>query len=126
MLPPRTNEAEDQFLRDMAGVPADVVLSAAIQAVEDGRPMLSARLIGLLPPDTDLSDAPGLQRAQQAARFLLLAPADRRGPVIEALEEALSGMKARYLRRATKRQRQRASGKEPAPGQRRKPRRTRG
>ncbi len=126
MLPPRTNEAEDQFVAALRDASVDDVVSAALEAVDDGRPMLSARLIGLLPPDIDLPDAPGLQRAQRAARFLLLAPADRRGPVIAAFEEALSGMKARYLSRAIKRQRQRASGKDPDPGRRRKPRRTRG
>jgi hypothetical protein len=126
VLPKRTTDDENAFVDGLMEAAPDVVLDAAVAAVDDGRPMLAARIVGLLPAGTDLADAPALERAQQAARFVLLAPADRRGPVIAELEAALAGMKSRYFTRARNRQRERASGHQRKRDRRRKPRKTRG
>jgi hypothetical protein len=126
VLPKRTTEAENAYVDGLMEAAPDAVLDAAVAAVDDGRPMLAARLVGLLPSETDLTGVPALERAQQAARFVLLAPADRRGPVIAELEAALAGMKSRYITRALNRQRERVSGQHRKRDKPRKPRQTRG
>lgn len=125
MLPRRTNEAEDTFVAQMGDALFSEIIDCAVLAVGEGRPVLAARLVGLLPEGVDLDDQPQLARAQRAAKFVLLAPVDRRGPVIAAFEVELSAMKDRHLHRAKQRLRRVASGVSKGETSRRKPRRTR-
>jgi hypothetical protein len=125
MLPNRTSEAEDTFVAQMGGAPNTEIIDCAVLAVDAARPVLAARLVGLLPPDVDFDEHPQLARAQRAAKLVLLAPVDRRGPVIAAFEVALSAMKGRHMHRAKARLRRVAAGESKGAGPRRKPRRIR-
>ena len=125
MLPSRSTDAEDSFVATLRDADPAVVITAAIAAADAGRPLLAARLVGLVAEGTEGADAPQLERARRAARFLLLAPTDKRGPVIAELEEELAAMRARRLIRATNRQRKLAAGSRSKTPTRRKPRKTR-
>jgi hypothetical protein len=67
MLPRRTNEAEDTFVAQMGDALFSEIIDCAVLAVGEGRPVLAARLVGLLPdvapeatPHPEVSPGPSL------------------------------------------------------------------
>lgn len=121
VLPGRGRLEEDRFVArwrvasdDDAALLADLV-SAAVEA---RRPMLAARLVGLLDPDAGADD-PALRRARSAARLLLRTP-DRVDP--EILEDFMAawrrGRKV-YMDRVRRRHRARQGHKRPRQPRRR-------
>jgi hypothetical protein len=124
-LPARTHAAEDAWVADLEGAAPDVLLARAHAALGAGRPTLAARVVGLLPPDVAAAE-PGLDRARAAARLLLLAPPDRRGPVLAELEEAVQACRTAHVARARARHRKNARDLLDPTKPRRRPRGTRG
>ena len=75
MLPDRTIEAEDAFVRQWVETGQTDALEAVIgEAVDAGRPRLACRLVGLLPERPGEDEA--VARARRAARLLLLRGED--------------------------------------------------
>ena len=97
-LPPNDTQAENQFLERLAELDADEILGVVLDAV-------AARAVGLLPPGYG-ADEPAVERARRAGRMMLLAPVDRRGPIIEELEAAAALLQGSWMARARQRQRQ--------------------
>lgn len=124
-LPDRSHAAEDAWVVTLADASVDVLLDAAHAALDAGRPGLGARVVGLLPAAVADSE-PGLARARTAARLLLVAPVDRRGPVIAELEAAVQACRAAHVARARARHRKNARDALDPSKPRRLPRRTRG
>ncbi len=73
MLPDRSTDAEDAFLRELAEKDSSYVQEALSAALEARRPRLAARLIGLL-DDDDLDALAPEERAQarRAAQLILM------------------------------------------------------
>ena len=101
-LPPPTPEAEDRFVQGISSESPEVVAACVRAALAAGRPALAARVVGLLTEDGP-SD-PDLDKARRAARFLLM----QGGPVVqleEQLDIILGRLRARRMKRARRRQR---------------------
>lgn len=124
MLPDRTAEAEDAFIVSLETAPADTIIPLVTEAVAANRPMLAARLVGLIPETAAPSD-PAVSRARRASHLLLVAPVDRRGPVIAEFEAAVADMKSRFVHRARARHRRNARDVMDPRKPRRKPQGTR-
>ncbi|MEC7948122.1 MAG: hypothetical protein VX265_11185 [Myxococcota bacterium] len=124
-LPERSLPAEDAWLAALCDTPARCLVEHAHACLDAGRPSLAARVVGLLPPDHAAAN-PGLERARAAARLLLVAPLDRRGPFQAELEAAVRSCQTAHLDRARKRQRRNARDVMDPTRPRRRPRSTRG
>ncbi len=117
-LPGRTREAEDVFLGLWQEREDPEALSALIDAAMVARrPMLAARLVGLLEPDPE--EEPVITRARMAARMLLARPELVEGAEVEAFFSEWQEARERYMGRARRRQRALLSGQ----AERRSPRR---
>lgn len=124
-LPDRSTPAEDAWVTALQGTDPDTLIDHAHACLGAGRPTLAARVVGLLPPDRAAAE-PGLARARAAARLLLLAPVDRRGPVLAELEDAVQACRAAHMHRAKTRHRRNARDVMDPTKPRRTPRGTRG
>jgi hypothetical protein len=108
-LPDRNRDAEEVFveawrqLDDPSGL-ADCV-SAALEA---GRPQLAGRLVGLLEGRVEIPAGSALERAQRAARLLLMATPDQEAVLGEDLEQAWLLARREELRRIRHRVRERS------------------
>ncbi len=115
-LPSPSRQAEDQFIRDLAGREPEEVAAAVRAALAAGRPALAARAVGLL-GETDEPD-PHLDKARRAARFLLM----KGGPVDlvdEQLALILGRLRKRRMKRSRRRQRAKLKARPPDPLKRR-------
>ena len=107
-LPDRGRAAEDAFLA--AAVDADVEELAEWvgEAIEARRPMLAARLVGLIPEGVDLGA--DLEPARRAARFLLVDAEGERQEGWSELEDAWAIVRAKRIRRIKQRMRRALNG----------------
>ena len=106
-LPERSQTDEDEWLNEHRDAAPAKLCDLARSCLDARRPMLAARLLGLV-AEQDLVDDPALQRARRAGNLLLIAPPDRRGPVVAQLEAAVQALRAQHVSRARERQRRRA------------------
>lgn len=127
-LPERTPAAEDAFVARWRGGPAPAggvsdgaedpqaqLLGLVIAAVEQRRPTLAARLVGLLEINDGDDLHPAVRRAQQAAALLLRAG----GPAAEqAFTEEVEGLRSPMVLRALRRLRRGGSPRDPRRGRR--------
>jgi len=121
VLPSRDRVAEDGFIaawRDGSDEEAELLLELVTAAVEARRPMLAARLVGLLDDDVG-GDDPSVMRARAAARMLLRTP-ERVDPAL--LEDFLGAWRRSrkvYMDRVRRRHRARQGQKRPRQPRRR-------
>jgi hypothetical protein len=129
MLPARTAEAEDEFVASLETAPPETLIPLVTDCVAASRPMLAARIVSLIPEtptgDNSAPSDPAIDRARRASRLLLVAPVDRRGPVIAEFESAVAELKSRFVTRARARHRKNARDVMDTRKPRRKPRGTR-
>ena len=121
VLPSRDRLAEDRFVaawRLAADDEAELLGELVSAAVDVRRPMLAARLVGLLADDVSTDD-PVIQRARSAAR-LLLKNTDRIDPeVLEDFMQAWRRGRKVYMDRVRRRHRARQGNKRPRQPRRR-------
>ena len=121
VLPSRDRLDEDRFVaawRVAADSDAGLLVDMVTAAVDDRRPMLAARLVGLLEPGDGTED-PAIQRARAAARLLLRTP-DRVDPaVLEDFMAAWRRSRKVYMDRVRRRHRAKAGQKRPRQPRRR-------
>ena len=123
-LPERDAAAEDTFLEALAEQGLDELVGLVVALVEEGRPGLAARVSSLLPEDGELDEIPAVARARRAARLLLMAAPDRRGPIVAELEELVEELKQAHVARARGRMRRTIKDPHNPREERRKPRGT--
>jgi hypothetical protein len=118
-LPERTREAEDAFLEAWrASSDTEGLLEVIDHAVAERRPILAARLVGLLDGRVTIPPGSAAEHAQRAARFLLHSARDERGSwsvadgAFEDLEVAWSEVRSDRMRRIRARQRDALAGKQ--------------
>ncbi len=104
-LPPRDPAAEDAWIQGLADASPEALIAAVRAAVEARRPVLAARVVGLLDPDA-AADDPAVARARRAAELLCLPGADHVAARAE-LDEVLALLRARRMRRIKARHRRR-------------------
>jgi hypothetical protein len=110
-LPPRLTEAEDAFVRGFVDHPDEASLTEAIgAAIGARRPMLAARLVGLLDLPADLPPDSPLGRARAAAAMILRTRADAPSPNWSALEEAWNEARRDWIDRMKRRMRASVAG----------------
>lgn len=121
VLPSRDRVEEDRFVgawRLASEGEGALLVDMVTAAVDARRPMLAARLVGLIDGDTKHSE-PAIQRARAAARLLLRTP-DRLDPVL--LEDFMSAWRRSrkvYMDRVRQRHRAKAGQKRPRQPRRR-------
>ncbi|TNE88381.1 MAG: hypothetical protein EP330_14965 [Deltaproteobacteria bacterium] len=118
MLPDRTREAEDAFVAVWTETEdTEGLLEVIDVAMAERRPMLAARLVGLLDGRVEIPPGSAAEHAQRAARFLLHTAKQVRGEwsveegAFEDLEAAWSDVRADRMRRIRARQRDALEGK---------------
>lgn len=115
VLPSRDRLAEERFVaawRLTSDEEATLLIDMVNAAVEARRPMLAARLVGLV-ADELAGDDPSIQRARSAARLLLRAP-DRVAPdLLEDFMHAWRRGRKVYMDRVRRRHRTRQGEKGP-------------
>jgi hypothetical protein len=121
VLPSRDRLDEDRFVaawRLAADSDGVLLVDMVTAAVDARRPMLAARLVGLL-DEADGTEDPAVQRARSAARLLLRTP-DRLDPVL--LEDFMAAWRRSrkvYMDRVRRRHRGKAGQKRPRQPRRR-------
>ena len=121
VLPSRDRLDEDRFVaawRAAADSDGDLLVDMVNAAVDGRRPMLAARLVGLL-DEADGAEDPAVQRARSAARLLLRTP-DRVDPVV--LEDFMAAWRRSrkvYMDRVRRRHRSKTGQKRPRQPRRR-------
>lgn len=111
MLPERSREAEDAFIEgfldsDEIGLLIEVIE----QAMEQRRPRLAARLVGLLGDKVEVEPGSDLERAQGAARLLLFDKQRPEDLSWSELEDAWSRVRHRRMQRIKSRMRAAITG----------------
>ena len=107
-LPPTSTSDEDGFLEGLGDAELDELVALVQAAMDARRPGLAARIVNLVPEeDVDIDSRPAIIRARRAAGLMLMAPVDKRGPVIAELEAAVAELQTRWMARARQRQRKR-------------------
>ena len=87
-LPPRSRSEEDAFVASWAATEdIDSLVEIISEAIDDKRPLLAARLVGLLDEQVEIDD-PEVERARDAARFVLHRGEDAADHMFRQLEEA--------------------------------------
>ena len=113
-LPDRNDPAEEAFVRYWSDQADTDGLLLQIEAAMDARrPMLAARLVNLLDEWVDITPGSALDRARQAARFVIAnrpSPEDRSW---SALEEAWRDARKKRLKQIRERHRHRMTGEAP-------------
>lgn len=103
-LPDRNDAAEDAFVQQwMASDDVDMLSQLISDAMEDRRPRLAARLVQLLPDHVEVEPGGALERAQRAARLLVVD--SKNVELFNALDEAWREVRKKRMRRMLKRQR---------------------
>lgn len=111
-LPPRDRGAEDAFVAAWSAAEALDGLDAVVEAaLEARRPMLAARLCGLLPEEA--AEDPALQRAFAAARLLLRVDREPDPLLVEGFYEEWKRARRAFMDRVRRRQRARAGQERP-------------
>ena len=113
-LPDRAPEAEEAFIERFRQPDADtdLLVEAIGLAMDARRPLLAARLVTLLDDHVEIPAGSDLDRARQAARFVVMhkpSPEDRSW---SALEDAWRDVRQVRMRRIKRRMRVRMSGKQ--------------
>lgn len=118
MLPDRSRASEDAFVEACAGSEdTDRLLEAIDLAMADRRPMLAARLVGLLDGRVEIAEGSAAAHAQRAARFLVHTAKEVRGEwsvedgAFEDLEAAWGDVRRDRMSRIRARQRDALEGK---------------
>ncbi len=120
-LPSRDRLEEDRYVaawRDAADDRTPLLVERVSEAIDARRPMLAARLVGLIDEDV-ASGEPHIARARSAARLLIRTP-DRVDPAI--LEDFMSAWRRgrkMYMDRVRRRHRSRHGAKRPRQPRRR-------
>ena len=121
VLPSRDRLAEDEFVaawRSGSDEDAELLLDLVTAAVDARRPMLAARLVGLLDDDVG-GDDPAVVRARAAGRMLLRTP-DRADPaLVEDFLGAWRRSRKVYMDRVRRRHRALQGQKRPRQPRRR-------
>ncbi|MCO4744797.1 MAG: hypothetical protein KC912_08410 [Proteobacteria bacterium] len=119
MLPDRSRAAEDAFVTQWgASDDTEALLEVIDLAVAERRPMLAARLVGLLDGRVEIPEGSAAHRAQGAARFLVVSAREVRGEwsvedaAFEDLEAAWSEVRRGRMDRIRARQRDALAGKK--------------
>ena len=113
-LPARTEEAEDAFVRAWgASDDTDGLIEVTELAMTARRPMLAARLVGLLAEHVEIEPGSALDRAQQAARFILQHKPTPEENSWSELEEAWAEARRAKMRRVRSRMRRALDGRPP-------------
>ncbi|NCG21536.1 MAG: hypothetical protein GWP91_21190 [Rhodobacterales bacterium] len=117
LLPDRNSQAEDVFVLDWSDRDDPDALTEVIEALmADRRPMLAARLVNVLSEQVEIEPGSALERAQQAARFVLKNKPRPEDQSWSAFEGAWGDLRRGRMNRMRNRQRQVLSGK-PGPRQ---------
>jgi len=115
VLPSRDRLEEDRFVaawRLAADDEGELLVDMVTAAVDARRPMLAARLVGLL-DDEDGTDEPAVRRARAAARLLLRTPERIDPEVLEDFMAAWRRSRKVYMDRVRRRHRAKAGQKRP-------------
>jgi hypothetical protein len=117
MLPERSTEAEDVFLRELADADSSLVQEALSEALDARRPHLAARLVGLLDDeDLEMLDPDERARARRAARMILMESShDPNAWYYEAQELADLWERTRRRRLEKIKKRMRGKNRHPRP-----------
>jgi len=105
-LPPRTAEAEESFVRALRADPdldPEHLAELVSLAMSDKRIKLAARLVQLLPEHVDIEPGSALERAERAARLLVLDASDIE--LYNCFDEAWREVRRRRMKRMLTRQR---------------------
>lgn len=105
-LPARTAAAEEAFvraIRDTADVDPERVAELVTAAMDARRPRLAARLVQLLPDWVEIAPGSALDRAEKAARLLVLNASDVE--LYNAFDEAWREVRRKRMTRMLTRQR---------------------
>jgi hypothetical protein len=121
VLPSRDRLEEDRYVaawRDAEELHVGVLVDRVTDAIDARRPMLAARLVGLLDDDV-AADDPNIARARSAARLLMRTP-DRVDPaILEDFMAAWRRGRKMYMDRVRRRHRARQGQKRPRQPRRR-------
>ncbi len=113
-LPERLSDAEDDYVRQMSDTDDTDGLVAAIEAaMEARRPMLAARLVGLLADHVEIEPGSALDRAQKAARLVLSFKNTPEENSWSAFEDAWADARRAKMRRVRQRMRRSLTGQAP-------------
>ena len=111
MLPERSREAEDAFVQGfLQSDDVELLVEAIEHAMDDRRPRLAARLVGLLGDKVEIEPGSDLERAQQAARLLLFDKQRPEDVSWSELEEAWGRVRRRRMKRIKGRMRAAITG----------------
>lgn len=110
MLPGRSRPEEDAFVSSLAQASdVDALQDAITEAMEQRRPQLAARLVGLLPLDHD--GGPEVERARSAASWLLVSQGTEFERAYSELEDAWSALRKHRMKRIKQRMRKALAGR---------------
>ncbi len=117
-LPSRERADEDAFVAAWRAADPPEGLDAVVEAAIDARrPMLAARLVGLLPPAED--EEPAVRRARAAAGMLLRSRSEPDPALIEAFTLEWRRSRRVFMDRVRRRHRARAGQTRPRQPRRR-------
>lgn len=103
-LPPRVDTEEDAYVAAwMASDDVDLLGQVITDAMDARRPRLAARLVQLLPDFVEIEPGSALERAQRAARLLVVDA--KNVELFNALDDAWREVRKKRMRRMLKRQR---------------------
>ena len=115
MLPERTADAEDVYVAQLSAADDVEQLKDAVTAALDARrPRLAARLVGLLDDRVEIEEGSALDRARKAAKLFLFNKPSAAENSWSALDDAWRAVRKKMVRRARKRMRDVANGKQRA------------
>lgn len=118
VLPSRERPDEESFVAAWRDAVDPTGLELVVeQAIEARRPMLAARLVGLLPEAED--EDPAVQRARRAARMLLRSGSAEDPVLVEEFLLVWRRSRRAFMNRVRRRQRARAGQKRPRQPRRR-------
>ncbi len=111
MLPDRGREAEDAFVEAfLDDDDVDRLIEAIEHAMQDRRPRLAARLVGLLGDKVEIEPGSDLERARNAANLLLFDTQRPEDLSWSELEEAWDRVRRRRMKRIKSRMRAAMTG----------------
>ena len=111
-LPERTTDAEDAFVRRWgASDDTDGLIAVTEAAMAARRPMLAARLVGLLEDHVEIEPGSPLDRARRAARMMLQRKPTPEDNSWSEFEDAWKAARKAKMRRVRQRMRRALAGK---------------
>ncbi len=115
-LPPRESALEDAFVEDFRdGGDTDALIAAITEALEERRPRLAARLVGLLDRHVEIEPGSAVERARRAAQLIVVRRNEGFQQAWDDLEDAWKRARQRRMRRIRARQRRTLGGRTPRP-----------